>query len=49
MANRVWKEGTGIALEREDPPVDEVRGRELLRWAARTEDGMYVVDADRAR
>lgn len=46
---RVWKEGTGIALEREDPPVDEVHGRELLRWAAHTEDGMYVVDADRAR
>ncbi|GJE84928.1 hypothetical protein PsYK624_010040 [Phanerochaete sordida] len=47
---RIWAEGTGIKLERSGEVVqDEVHGRDLLRHAARTEDGLYVVDADRTR
>ena len=46
---RVWAEGTGIKLEREEVPKDDVHGRDLLRYASRTEDGLYVVDADRSR
>lgn len=46
---RIWAEGTGIKLEREEVAKDVVHGRDLLRHAARTEDEFYVVDADRSR
>lgn len=43
---RILPKGMGIDLTVGD--VEEVRnGRDLLRHAARTEDGFYVVDADR--
>ncbi|KIP09190.1 hypothetical protein PHLGIDRAFT_87036 [Phlebiopsis gigantea 11061_1 CR5-6] len=43
---RIWAEGTGVQLER---GAATKGGRDLLRHAARTEDGFYVVDADRSR
>ena len=50
---RIWAEGTGIQLERAkggDPAADkEVHGQALLSYAARTENNLYVVDADRKR
>ncbi|EKM59444.1 uncharacterized protein PHACADRAFT_249940 [Phanerochaete carnosa HHB-10118-sp] len=45
---RIWAEGTGIRLER-DEVSQELHGRDLLRNASRTEDGLYVVDIDRSR
>lgn len=46
---RIWAEGTGIKLERDEVAKNEAHGRDLLRHAARTEDSFYVVDADRSR
>ena len=47
---RVWAEGTGIRST--DVPAEadgEVTGSTLLRFADRTSDGLYVVDADRTK
>jgi hypothetical protein len=47
---RVWAEGTGIRSM--DVPVEvdgEVTGSTLLRFANRTFDGLYIVDADRTK
>ena len=47
---RVWAEGTGIRST--DVPAEadgEVTGSALLRFANRTSDGLYVVDADRTK
>jgi hypothetical protein len=46
---RIWAEGTGINLAPQKTSKDEVHGQDLLRYAARTEDGLYVVDSDRSR
>jgi hypothetical protein len=47
---RVWAEGTGI--QSVDVPATargEVTGSALLRFASRTSDGLYVIDADRTK
>ena len=46
---RIWAEEIGIKLEREEAVEGEAHGRDLLHYASRTEDGLYVVDADRSR
>ena len=46
---RIWAEGTGIELERDKWDEKEVQGQALLTHAARTENNLYVVDADRSR
>jgi hypothetical protein len=47
---RVWAEGTGLRpVDVSAKADDEVTGSELLRFASRTSDGFYVVDADRTK
>ncbi|KAF8843167.1 hypothetical protein BDN67DRAFT_964817 [Paxillus ammoniavirescens] len=47
---RIWAEGSGIPLTKVvDAKNDEVHGRELLKHASRTIDGMYIVETDRKR
>lgn len=51
---RIWAEGFGIELTREkssgSPAAQgEVHGQALLDYAARTENNLYVVDADRSK
>ncbi len=46
---RIWAEGTGIELERDLGDESGVQGQALLRHAARTDNGLYVVDADRSK
>ncbi|KAF9247128.1 hypothetical protein BU15DRAFT_39281 [Melanogaster broomeanus] len=47
---RVSAEGTGISLTKVvEGNNDEVQGRELLKHASRTMDGMYIVETDRKR
>lgn len=51
---RIWAEGTGIDLDRqdksevdrEDGQMEPASGRYLLSKAARTSNGLYVVDSD---
>ena len=45
---RIWAEGTGLPLnEANEVTRDGVNGQALLRHAARTSNGYYLVDADR--
>ncbi|KDQ64905.1 hypothetical protein JAAARDRAFT_28557 [Jaapia argillacea MUCL 33604] len=45
---RIWAEGTGIELDRVSRDEgDGVSGQALLKHAAKSGDGMYVVEADR--
>ncbi|EPQ59605.1 hypothetical protein GLOTRDRAFT_136436 [Gloeophyllum trabeum ATCC 11539] len=49
---RVWADGIGIDLKDQDgvPALeDEVRGRDLLTWAPRMSNEMYVVETDKRR
>ncbi|KAJ3484993.1 hypothetical protein NLI96_g5258 [Meripilus lineatus] len=50
---RIWAEGTGIDLESEaekmESSLEGQAGHALLNHAARTSNGLYVVDSDRAR
>ncbi|KAI5122175.1 hypothetical protein M0805_007072 [Coniferiporia weirii] len=51
---RIWPEGEGMALSSntravEFPDAEVESGRELLKYAARTQDGFYVVETDRRR
>lgn len=48
---RIWAQGKGIPLKEDASRVrdDEKRGRDLLKLASRTLDGMYVVETDRQR
>ncbi|KIM83820.1 hypothetical protein PILCRDRAFT_26785, partial [Piloderma croceum F 1598] len=46
---RVWAEGTEIRPMDVPAEVDGVTGSALLRFANRTSDGLYVVDADRTK
>lgn len=50
---RIWDARNGIALEHDATEGGgdggSVHGQALLSYAARTEDGLYVVDADRTR
>jgi len=48
---RIWAQGKGIPLKEDASRVrdDEKRGRDLLKLASRTLDGMYVVETDRKR
>ncbi|CAL1701546.1 unnamed protein product [Somion occarium] len=48
---RIWAEGTGIDLSGEVSvsETESPSGRVLLNHAARTENGMYVVDTDRRK
>ncbi|KAG1756018.1 hypothetical protein EDB19DRAFT_446893 [Suillus lakei] len=46
---RVIAEGSGIPLDRILREDGDVRGQELLSYASRSVDGMYVVETDRSR
>ncbi|KAL4241392.1 hypothetical protein ABKN59_000312 [Abortiporus biennis] len=49
---RIWVEGTGIDLilgEVDDISASNSSGQALLQHAARTSNGLYVVDADRTK
>ena len=46
---RIWAEGTRIDLQADVTGRTGEEGQSLLRHAARTENGMYVVDTDRRR
>ena len=46
---RIWAEGTGIDLQADVTGRTGEEGQSLLQHAARTENGMYVVDTDRRR
>ncbi|TFK56128.1 hypothetical protein OE88DRAFT_1731748 [Heliocybe sulcata] len=51
---RIWVEGMGLELtetkgENSMLTSAEVRGRDLLAWAPRTSNEMYVVDTDRRK
>jgi hypothetical protein len=46
---RVWAEDTGLQPVDVQARSDEVTGSALLRFASRTSDGLYVVDAERTR
>ena len=47
---RVWADGTGTqSVGVPDQAETEISGSALLRFASRTSDGLYVVDADRAK
>jgi hypothetical protein len=48
---RVWAQGTGIDLEKPPPGghgQEALDPTELLSWASRTADGLYVIHSDRA-
>lgn len=46
---RVIAEGSGIPLDRTPRENGDVRGRDLLSYASRSANGMYVVETDRSR
>ena len=48
---RIWAQGKGIPLKVDisRAGVDETRGKDLLKLASRTLDGMYVVETNRRR
>lgn len=47
---RIWEQGTGVQPVGMQTSVDaDASGSALLRFANRTSDGLYVVDADRTR
>jgi len=47
---RVWAEGTGVGpVDVQAKPDGDVTGSELLRFASRTSNGLFVVDADRTK
>lgn len=46
---RIWAEGTGIDIQHSQPDSETSSNQDLLQHAARTENGMYVVDTDRRR
>jgi len=46
---RVMAEGSEIPLDETSHDGDVVRGRDLLSYASRSVDGMYVVETNRSR
>ncbi|KAG2152861.1 hypothetical protein DEU56DRAFT_519517 [Suillus clintonianus] len=46
---RVIAEGSGTPLDRTPREDEDVRGQELLSYASRSANGMYVVETDRSR
>ncbi|KAG0702336.1 hypothetical protein DFH29DRAFT_771975, partial [Suillus ampliporus] len=46
---RVMAEGSGIPLDRTPREDGDVRGQDLLSYASRSANGMYVVETDRSR
>jgi hypothetical protein len=47
---RLWEEGVGIKLEEPQPEMEDVEnGTALLKHAARTARGLYVVESDRVK
>jgi hypothetical protein len=46
---RIWAHDQGIELTSDMDFEDRVDGRTLLKHAAKTENGMYVVESDRTR
>lgn len=47
---RIWAEGSGIQpLPLQADVPGEVTGSDLLQFAARTSDGLYIVDADKRK
>ena len=47
---RVWAEGTGVGpVDVQAKPDGDVTSSELLRFARRTSNGLFVVDADRTK
>ncbi|KII95891.1 hypothetical protein PLICRDRAFT_78507, partial [Plicaturopsis crispa FD-325 SS-3] len=46
---RIWAQGTGLQFVDHDEHEDGESGRALLRHAARTEEGLYLVDADKRK
>ncbi|KAG1753742.1 uncharacterized protein EDB91DRAFT_1099651 [Suillus paluster] len=46
---RVMAEGSGIPLDRTPREDGDVRGHDLLSYASRSVNGMYVVETDRSR
>jgi len=48
--SRVWAEGTGIDLQKApigDRDQEALDSTELLSWASRTENGLYIIRSDR--
>jgi len=48
--SRVWAEGTGIDLQKapiRDRDQEALNSTELLSWASRIENGLYIIHSDR--
>lgn len=46
---RIIEEGSGIPLDKTPRENEDVRGQDLLPYASRSTNGMYVVETDRSR